>query len=418
MEAEGSIKQTKITRRNFLKIAGLAGAGLLLGTPVSACRNPDDLTSNKLVSPIPETGQILPDSIPENMRDEILTDEELKEAHIKIYQTSDVQLFLRKNALSMPIFKDAATGKIVGVTISLIDSETITWNAVNKLPEDTRSLWQKFETHPRQWKENTWQDLRQRYIPQKTRYFEEGIKIHEKELAEITSGEREKLYRSLINYAKSDISANSQNDALKLKETIENLKRYEKELETLVSGRETQRVTTRISTEKRLLERARKELDILKGPRDKAVEYYAENGLESVQGLLIQPSSTLNGGRVYIYICVKGQSKPQPQQSFPRPEQFQVFYNKDGTYDVFSDDEIDSAGFILHHEQGHYEDKRQDEDQKKREREADRIAYEHLMKAWRKYRETGDTTGYPFIFVTKEGVTITQKQTAQQTVSS
>lgn len=47
------------------------------------------------------------------------------------------------------------------------------------------------------------------------------------------------------------------------------------------------------------------------------------------------------------------------------------------------------------------------------ERDTDHIALETILKAWKKYQETGDTIGYPFVFVTKEGITITKNITKQ-----
>ncbi len=99
---------------------------------------------------------------PEGLSDDILTKGELQKARITVYQTPEVQLYLKRGALDIPIFKDAANLQNNGLTISLIDNDRISWNAASRLPDDARSVWQAVyrEKDPKQWSENYWQDLK------------------------------------------------------------------------------------------------------------------------------------------------------------------------------------------------------------------------------------------------------------------
>lgn len=116
-------------------------------------------------------------------------------------------------------------------------------------------------------------------------------------------------------------------------------------------------------------------------------------------------------GKVYIYLSIGGKFEPHPRQSYPSPEFFEV--NQEFTKSIgYHVHPKEGPGFSLHHEVAHYET---DEHGITGEYESDRIAYERLMKAWQKFQETGDSSGYPFVFVTPEGITITKRPPDKRT---
>lgn len=139
------------TRRNLLKgfaaaigLVAVAKAGLTLLSSQEAART-------------------------ENLPEDVLSEEELKQAHITIYQTPQVQLYLRRSALEIPLFKDVLRGKYAyrgeaeenldGVVIALVDSDSLNWNAISNLPDDARLIWQGGELHPSEYTESIWQKI-------------------------------------------------------------------------------------------------------------------------------------------------------------------------------------------------------------------------------------------------------------------
>jgi len=79
----------------------------------------------------------------DKMPDDLLSEEELKTAHIKIYQTRHTQLYLQQSALDQfPLFTDAKSGQLKEVVIVLVDHPKIDWIASEKMPEEAKLLWQ------------------------------------------------------------------------------------------------------------------------------------------------------------------------------------------------------------------------------------------------------------------------------------
>ncbi len=228
------------------------------------------------------------------------------------------------------------------------------------------------------------------------------------DLAEITSGKEEKAVRKNIDLYRSLISTNNR------KEDQKALQSWEDQLKILVSGEEEKRLQRLIQEGEKDQKEAEDSVRVLNGPRDEAIKYFQEYGSPpSINGSLIRPNSTWGGNKAYIYLCVGGDSEPNPTQSYPGPEQFSIFTNKD-SYTVFAKDNL--PGFILRHEAGHYE--KQDPDKSENENLANRVAYERLIEAWKKYQQAGDISGYPFVFVSPRGVTITEKPTIKPTMRS
>lgn len=52
--------------------------------------------------------------------------------------------------------------------------------------------------------------------------------------------------------------------------------------------------------------------------------------------------------------------------------------------------------------------------EKTSEYEADTLMFNSIVDAWDKYQKTGDSSGYPFVFVTPEGIIITKKSPTPQ----
>lgn len=384
-----------MSRRRLLGLGVKTGLGVAIAGPVLFGKRSSIENTSLNISVVPEA-----------IRDDILTAEELEKAHIKIYPTPDVKLYLRRSALEIPIFKDAKDGKINGVVISLVDHDRISWNAIDRLPPDPKSVLQKLrrEKNPKNWPESYWQDLKKR-TQSALNSHQQSKKIFTEDLAMVISGEREKkvrdnviLYRKLVAQDGTDV-----------KELTKSLKYLESELEDIFNGTRVTQLQQSIAREERLIKEADNARVILHGPRNRAIEYFAEYGVSEPNGLMVMPLAEY-GNKAYIYLAVKGESMPHPSQSFPSPDQFKVYPKMNG-YDEVLHKETMTPGFILGHEAAHYEADEWSE--RERESAANRLAYELLMRAWRQYQETGSTSGYPFVFMTKEGVTITKTRDSE-----
>lgn len=92
--------------------------------------------------------------------------------------------------------------------------------------------------------------------------------------------------------------------------------------------------------------------------------------------------------------------KPSLAESYPRPDRFKVdrqYYP--GDYIVT---EGETRGFSLWHEVSHHVSGTA-------EGEADELALKNIANAWEYFRRTGDSSRYPFIFKTDEGLIFTKK---------
>lgn len=388
-----SIFGRKFTRRQIAK--GLVGVGGVVATGVILPRVISDIGAK----PKEYTR-------PLGLPIDVLTEEELGQAGISIHPTSEVQLYIRKGALEIPLFKDSVNHKINGLVISLVDHDRLSWNAVSRLPEEPRSVLQKFIANPKDWPEDYWQDLK-RYENEMIRFHDQQKLNEEEDLAKIVSGKKERLIRENIEFYKSNKQKNETS-----KEYQGSLEYWQDVLKDLLSGEEEKRVRKNIKVEEARKREAEEGLRVLEGPRNEAEKYFAEYGVRAPQGIFIEPRPVRNN-KAYIYLCVKGDYQPHPDQSYPAPQHFSKFTKKD-TYTIHAKDIL--PGFHFRHELGHYEEKEDEEN--KAEEAANRIAYERLLEAWKYYQETGDDSGYPFVFVTKEGFTITRNLQTEENVAS
>lgn len=396
----------RLSRRSFLKKAAIIGLGIVTAGPVLFGKR-GSIEPNK--SGVLDRLDI--SAIPEEIRDDILTAEELEKAHIKIYPTQDVKLYLRRSALGIPIFKDAKDGKINGAVISLVNHDRLSWNAVDRLPQEPKSVWQRLNrgANPKNWPESYWGDLK-KYTQDKFNYHQNRKEFFIRELSWMD----EDLKRARDNIERYNRLIKESTDAAATEIMKDWLQYWELKLAGITNTWEEKatRIQKEILEAENNIKQAEKEWSILNGPRDKAKDYYAEYGVSEPEGGLIRPDAEWDN-KAYIYLLVGGKYKLHPAQSLPGPHQFNV-YKEDQGYTVYPKD-LSTPGFVLGHEVGHYEEHEKDTNES--EDAANRLAYELLMRAWRLYQETGSTSGYPFVFVTNEGVIITKTRNLEASAS-
>lgn len=343
-----------------------------------------------------------------------LTEEELRAANITIYQTPITQLYLRREALKIPIFQDAANGKLDGVVISLVDHDRLSWAAIDKLPDDARLIFQALESHPSEWSEKSWNDVK-RYTQEVIEFEQHYHQQRVKDLAILLNGEEEANVKKRLSFYQKW-------------EEPDKIAHYEAELTKILNGRRETQIRELIAQSEKDIKEAEDASVAAQGAGAQAVIHFEYYGVGIVNGMLIQARREMYESRrrifaldeknmrakilsshpewfnkAYIYLAVRGGSLPHPSQSFPGPSQF-TLYTSDKPR-VFAERVL--PGFIFRHEAAHYEN---DSDNKEeRERMANLIAYERLMEAWKNYKENGDSSGYAFVFVNFTGVTITQR---------
>lgn len=343
-----------------------------------------------------------------------LTEEELRAANITIYQTPITQLYLRREVLKIPIYQDAASGKLDGVVISLVDHDRLSWAAIDKLPDDARLIFQATELHPSEWSEKTWGELGS-YTQRKVKSHQEFRQEQIKDLAMLLNGEEELRVRRLLSFFQEQ-------------EDPDEIAFYEAELKKILNRNKEAKIRQSISFFEKLIKEDKQAIQALQGRRVEAVIHFENYGLDAANAILIQADREMyerrkrifaldkNNMRAkilsshpewfnkeYIYLSVRGDYMPHPSQSFPGPDQF-TFYPSEKS-SVFSDRTL--PGFDLGHEAAHYEENA--ETREESERLANLIAYERLVEAWKNYKENGDSSGYAFVFVNFTGVTITQR---------
>lgn len=428
-EAVEKVVHKSTTRRNLLRWgAKAAGTGLVAATIGLSSEedhdNPRLNTSSAKKISIPKP--------PENLPEDVITPEELKRFNISINPTQETQLYLHRSALDLKIFKDAVEGKSGGVVISLVDNNTLTWNATDKLPPDARLMWQAKEVHPSEYP--NWEQ----YFKIKEKKTEELIKYWQKELNDIASGKAEmEILKSIKSYS----DAESERDR-------ERLEYWQKQLEDLRSGRREPEIKEFITLDQKKLE----DIQELKGTnRQGIIQHFLNVGTslgEHVNGQLVERIAMTDETpdpmdlwfpypfkikrtrtrynyirnhhpswlkKTYLYVCVGNGKKPHPNQSFLGPDDFEVSEDdkKAFGYHVKVKRTMPSStytpGFTLRHELGHYGNN-PDQEFVEREAGADDFALQSLLNAWQKYQQNGDTSGYSFIFATPEGLTFTKNQ--------
>lgn len=362
-----------LSRRSFLKKVGkYAIAGLTLATGLP----PDTLpTSPAIHFQAREKGFPVKRS---ELPSDILSEEELKRNNITIYQTADIQLHLRREALKLPILKDAIEGKINGVVISLVDSETLGWKHTAKLPEDAKAVWQATHPHPSEYTEEEWQEMT-KGEQQSIKHHQDHIKSLQEKLGQGNNKEqRDRIINELMEAHKS-----LQESQLMMEILQDRQKAIDYFSENWI-GKGQYLLITREFFEKEYL--------------------YLKNYPQAYQRALAITEHPEFSNKAYIYLSVKGESAPDPTLSFPNIDMF--LKNQDpnrdlNSYTVLPKQIPGSTGFSLRHEVAHYV-------AGKMEGIADELALEQIEEAWKKYQETGDSSKYAFVFINKKGVTITK----------
>lgn len=181
-KSPGNFFTEPILRRAALgRISKMVGAsvGLAIGL------NPDRTASAKIALP------------KERIFDDLLSDELLQAAHIRIIQAPGVKLRLRKGIFEFPVFQDAREGKLKELVVVLVDHPSLSWNASNKMPEDAKLAFQAHSLNPREAPEEYWQNKQEqeKIIHQ---LFQEQEKLFQKMLEEIITGSDEKALEGKI----------------------------------------------------------------------------------------------------------------------------------------------------------------------------------------------------------------------------
>lgn len=382
------------TRREFLKTMVKAGGVLLGGSiGITSCL-PVPKEQEKVQPPLAATpAEATATSLPKQeqvKKPVFLTEEELQKAHIKIYQTSEVTLKVEKGIFDLPVFKDAADGKLKEVVVVLVDHPQMSWNASKKLPDDARLVWQAINIHPSEYPDEYW-EKRQEYTKNMVKLLKERLQIIQKQADLNTNPDLKYFYEGLISREK--ISSSN----------------YEQSLFFLNKGRED---AVGIAEEMGIawpdgeiygqIIRPDTDYDYFPTPSiQKRFQDFPETA-KRFQDLKKEHPELY--GRVFIYLVVGGVQKPRPTQSYPKPEQFierKDLSGGDNRYKYY----IESAGPVLRHELGHYVTGSQSVD----EYEADTKMFESIEGA-RNKKQKGDDSGYPFHFFTEEGETITKRQ--------
>lgn len=312
------------SRRKFLKLALLV-AGL-------AVISPQDLLSLG-------RGQV-----PENLRKELLSDRELTEKHIKIYQAPKTKLYLRRSALQFPLLRDAGERKLDEVVIFLVDHHSLNHHnpqVWDSLPNEVKLMWGGFMT----------EDGKKKEVEEARKYFEAKVENDQSILERFQdrTGLPEDFQKALDTLPEA------------LKRSRRLLKMLEENpQEALKIINETDRTLLGVTLSGRLLPR---------------------------QFLIEHPEFA---SKVMVGLAVGGKAGPRPEQSYPNQ--------------IFPLPKI--PGYTIRHELAHYNAETQ---LVHSEEEADKILLEGILEASEKFRQNGDSSGYPFVFVNRQGVTITKK---------
>lgn len=389
----------KFSRRDFLRITGAAAAAAVGKHFIDPYLSPPPIDSSKSLPPKP------PWKKPEGTPEDVLGPDELKNANVMINQGKETQLYLRRGVLNLPVFKDAADKKIGGLVITLVDRENLSWNAMSQIPSDARDVWQALNSAPSEYSTSYWTDL-QTYYQKRLLSDQDSLKFWQTRLEQVKEGgEEEKRYKDDIDLYK-DVKTYMPNPEYWQKQ-IDDMNRRLVEL-----PKKEKEVRELIASSQKTLKKSEKLAEVLQD-RQTAINYFAE--YDGPQGTFINGRNNAdrlkfrlkpeNIDKVYIYVAVGGDIKPDPSQSYPSPDQFTIINNPDKTgYDVFSD-KI-KAGFIMRHEKFHYSSPG---GKSHNEHEADHGALQSIATAWDRYKNTGNNQDYVFVFVNDKGITITRE---------
>lgn len=393
-EAKEGLLKRPVTRRGFLKAAiGFGGALAVSSVGISGCA-PAPSEQKKFSTPVSLDQTPIPTAqAPKKEKPtHFLTEEELEKAHIKIYQTPEVTLKLEEGVFDFPIFKDAREGKLKEVVLVLVDHRQISWNALAKVPEDARLVWQAVNVHPAEHPDQYWED-RKKYTKDMLDLLPQRLKLDQERAALEKDQKIKHLYEAMV--ADDEHLIHLYKDSLfLLNQGKEASIRTEEEFGVNWPEGETYGQMVRLDNE----------YDYPQAPNiQKKFQEFPETKKRFDK--LKQEHPELNG-KVFVYIAVGGSRQPSPQQSYPKTEQFKEDTSPSnkgkGGYRYL---DRGGVGPTLRHEVSHYKT----DSPSASEYEADTKMFESIEGAQTK-KQTGDKSGYPFHFFTKEGEMITKRQ--------
>lgn len=291
---------------------------------------------------------------------DLLGQEELQKSRIQINQTGDTALILRRGIFDHDLFKDARSGRLNQVVITLVDEPAV---FLEKKPKDALS--------------------------------EEA--------------------KSALSVFKSVIMTRNER-LMFLNPLITEWERYVEFLEKAYS-------TTELASARKTLERLRQER--LKVPSDNTAHdgYHITTNKAFIE-TLIQVHKSVNPenpiiqrlkdfinkspellDRVYLFVASSDKFHvADPSQSIPDPSILVEIAGTNSESESYRYNSVDYPGIVLLHEVCHYAP----QSGPLNEYKTDTKVNESITKAWQKFNEAGDTTGYPFVFLNKNGMTITK----------
>ena len=392
-------KAPPITRRQFLTATVMAGLSVTLpGSSQGYKERPSE-----------------PDSMPKDL----LTTEELKGIHIYIHHSPNMDIHLRREALtSFPLFKDLQSGKIKRLDIILADTDGLSWKDSETFSPPAKEIYQTFMQDPTApvnalYDEKTIQ-LRQEIKESQNQLDLLTLKISpeatqaatleiQKLKAECTEGLAQST-QSQDSYMKSFFKSGL--------EDIDNPKYLQREIDVQLWK------NSQYAQLRREYEGLVKKFATLDEERNQAIKdalEYDEYIGSGVAGRYLgmnpfdEPSDSIYAvyqkallkkhpeleDRVVIVLALGAKMKSF-EKSFPQPDNFQIDQScltqeSPSCYSISFN--ALSPSHIVRHEISHYETGQ--------ERNADLKAFVSISEAWKKYQSTGDTSGYPFVFVEK-----------------
>lgn len=365
--------------------------------------------------------------------DDLLSDEQLQAAHIRIIQAPSVKLRLRKGIFDFPIFHDAKEGRLKEVAIVLIDHPNLSWNASNKMPEDAKLAFQAHCLNPAEATESYWKVRQENEKVMKSSYkemqktFKEQLDKTNAELKTLIA-DRDETLRQLStvtdDYQRKLLTnqLSNQNGMVKTwgklvlidSQLLSNARSGEidAELKLLELMWDRDRVIQKESEDSDVTGQFVKPgmIRIIDEEGEKKAKEQDPEGFKRYKRLL-QEHPELQG-KVFIFLAVGGKKKPDPTDSYPSPDKYKDMEvhnlqeaEAQGRYRFFGPY---TAGSIFRHEASHYGDG----EFARSEYEADTGGFESVVRAWETKQTTGRTDGYPIVFITSEGITVT-KNTSQ-----
>lgn len=335
---ENAGNQNPSSRKNFWRKVAGAGLGAMLALGSHADAN--------------ITAELAPFRVSAEMPSDVLTAEQLQAAHIRINHTPETQLHLRQAALNVPLFRDAASGKIDEVVITLTP-ETISPHTVSQLPKDVKLMYKGLVQ------------------PHLSKMVKDDNKF--------TNPEKEFIQKHLDGMFDGNIDWN-------------------KEIQHAITDKEKQ-FLSKMETTINLTSKAGFAGIFLSGRR-----------LEEENPTFAKEHPELTN-KAYILLDVGGKRKPNPKQSYPQPSWFSTnlenFFDSE-TYKY--NPNYPAPGYNLGHEGGHYDP----ETVGANEAQADTAAFNGLARALNLFRTTGNNRDFWAVFKNDLGITITKDPPKQE----